>query len=348
MKYLKMTIALTISAVFLYFAFRGIDIEQAMKILDAGRVKWPQLIFFTFVCQFVMYVRAWRWKYLFREEHKASTWGLTIANFIGFGTNNVLPLRVGEAVRVLMAIRKTRAPLSYTVGSIFVERTMDMLCMVAILLIGILFSQGLPELAITMGKIMAGCFAGLLAWTALITWKPNLIMKVFLPLVRKILRGKVEEKIEHFLLAFTDGLMMLRSRSAMFKVVTISILHWGLVVFSYDQMFRAFSLGPLPWPAAFLVLGYVGVSIALPSSPGFVGPIHWAIIFSLTSFGVQESLAQGFSVVMHIFMVLPMTIIGLIMISAEGLSLTTIRQEAQHVEEVEEDLSGSMEKIQTE
>ena len=343
-----MTIALAISAVFLYFAFKGIDIKQAMKILDTERVNWVQLIFFTFLCQFVMYIRAWRWKYLFRDEHKASTWGLTVANFIGFGTNNVLPLRVGEAVRVLMAIRKTRAPLSYTVGSIFVERTMDMLCMIGILLIGIFNTPNLPGVAYTIGKVMVGCLSGLLVWTVIIAWKPDLIMKVFLPLVRKILRGKMEEKIEHFLLAFTDGLKMLRSRSAMFKVVSISLLHWLLVAFSYDQMFRAFSLGPLPWNASFLTLGYVGVSIALPSSPGFVGPIHAAIIYSLTAFGIQESLAQGFSIVTHIFMVLPLTIIGLIMISTEGLSLATIRQEAQHVEEVEDDLQSSMEKMPTE
>ena len=118
----------------------------------------------------------------------------------------------------------------------------------------------------------------------------------------------------------------------MLKIIVLSLFHWWLVVFSYELAFRAFSLGPLPWTTPYLTLGLVGIGVALPSSPAYVGPVHAMIIFSLMAYGIDQALAQGFAIVMHLLMFGPITLIGLAMMWAEGLSLGTIRQRVEKTE----------------
>jgi hypothetical protein len=74
------------------------------------------------------------------------------------------------------------------------------------------------------------------------------------------------------------------------------------------------------------------MGVALPSSPAYVGPVHAAIVFSLAAYGVDQNLAQGFAVVMHLLMFGPITVVGLALMWREGLSLTTIRQRAEKTE----------------
>ena len=259
MKYAKHAVAFLITVTCLYLAFRGIDLREAIKIFDIGRERWLYLCGFVSICMVVMWVRAWRWKYFYLKEHHASVWGLTVANFIGFMINNLLPFRLGELVRALMAVRKTKSPLSYTIGALFIERTLDTLCLILCLLLGLCFSRSMPPGAYLVGQLTTVLFFGSVFLLYLLRGKPHLIMKVVLPFSRKLLPKRLVPRAERFLNVFTDGLRILQDKTSMLKIVALSLFHWWLVVFSYSLAFQAFSLGPLPWTAPYLTLGIVGI-----------------------------------------------------------------------------------------
>jgi len=333
MRYIKHLIAFLITATCLYFAFRGIDLSQAMRVIDPGRIHWLPLVVFASICTGVMWVRAWRWKYFYLKEHQATVQGLTSANFIGFMTNNVLPLRMGELVRALMAVRKTKSPLSYTIGALFIERFIDTLCLLVCLILGLVFSSDMPRGAVLAKQIFIIVFFGSIFVLYLLRRKPHILMKVVLPFSRRLLPERLVPRAERFLHIFTDGLRILQDGSSMLKIVALSLIHWWLVVFSYEMAFRAFSLGPLPWTAAYLTLGMVGIGVALPSSPAYIGPVHAAIVFSLAAFGIEQDFAKGFAVIMHLVMFGPITVVGLGLMWREGLSLSTIRRRVEKTED---------------
>ncbi len=333
MKYLKHAIALLITATCLYLAFRGIDLKEALRVIDLDRIRWLPLGGFIFICLAVMWIRAWRWSYFYLKEHQATIWGLTIANCIGFMINNILPFRVGELVRALMAVRKTRSPLSYTFGVLFIERLLDTLCLILCIILGLSFSRGLPPAAYLVGQLTAIAFFVAVFMLYLLRGKPQLLMKVVLPFSRKLLPERFVPRAERFLHLFTDGLRILQDGPSMLKILALSLFHWWLVVYCYHLAFQAFSLGPLPWTAPYLTLGIVGIGVALPSSPAYVGPVHAAIVFSLVAYGLDQALAQGFAVIMHLLMFGPVTLLGLVLMWREGLSLTTIRRRVEKTEE---------------
>jgi len=334
MKYLKHLLGLLITGICLYIAFRGVNLKEALAILDRNRVNLLPLSIFTLLSLGVMFVRGWRWKYFYNKEHKATVLGLSVANIIGFMTNNILPLRIGEMVRVLVAGRKVRAPLSYTLATLFVERVFDTLCLLICLMLPLLLSRDFPLFVVKIGLVMAFVFAGGIIMLLVLRSKPHLAMKLALPIGRRLFADHLYQRFEQILLTFTEGIKILRNGPAVWKITLLSLLHWWLVAFSYGLAFKAFSLGSLPWSAPYLTLGLVGLGVALPSAPAFVGPIHAAIIYSLSdAYGIPKSTATGFAVVMHLLMMVPVTIAGLLLLWKEGLSLGQIRQKADHLEE---------------
>lgn len=333
-KALKLSLALLISLGCLWIAFRNVDYNQAMQIFSHGRVRVFPLFLFSFLCVGVQWIRGWRWVYLFRPEHRATKGGLTVSNLIGFMSNNILPLRMGEMVRALMARRKTRAPLSYILASLFVERLFDTLCMLLCLIVPLLFMPGAPGFIRKVGLGMTAAFFGALGILLVLRFKPHLVQRVIAAPARRIMPEKAFARLDHILHTFTDGLRMLKDGGAMLKVSILSLFHWGVVVFAYEMAFRGFSFDNLPWTAPFLTNGLVGLGVALPSAPAFVGPLHAAIIYSLSDvYGALKSEATGFAVVIHILMMVPLTVVGLLMMWREGLSLSQIRQKAEQTGE---------------
>jgi len=342
MKVLKQAVAFLISAGCLYLAFRGVDLREAVSILEGERVRLFPLALFSFLCMFVFVVRAWRWIYFYRPEHNAAVGGLTVANFIGFTTNNILPLRVGEIVRALMARRKVNAPLSYTLATLFIERLFDFMCLLLCLILPLMIYSDFPPPIVKTGKIVFFVFLGAVGFLIVLRSKPHLAQKMALPVGRKIFPEGLFERFGYFMQTFTEGLQILRNGPAMWKIILLSLLHWWIVAYSYGLAFQGFSFDTLPWSAPYLTLGLVGLGVAVPSAPAFIGPIHMAIIYSLSSaYGIPKSEATGFAVVMHLLMMVPVTVVGLMLMWREGLTLGQIRKKADHIEEeLPETVSG--------
>ena len=347
MKYLKHAFALTITVICLYIAFRGVNLNEAFNTMfDSGRVRILPLVAFAGLSLGVLWVRGWRWKYFFLPEQQATAWGLSVSNTIGFMTNNILPLRVGEVVRALMARRKVKAPMSYILATLFIERILDSMCLLFCLILPLASGRQFPPLVGEIGKGMFFIFAGALGLLIILRSKPHLAQKAALPLGRRFLSPHIYDRLELFMATFTEGLLILRNGRVMLKIALLSIFHWWLVAFSYELALRGFSLWhELPWTASYLTLGLVGLGVALPSAPAFVGPIHAAIIYSLNqAYEVPKATATGFAVVMHLLMMAPVTLAGLALMWHEGLTLGQIRKRVDHLEEEPpppgEDLAG--------
>ena len=66
---------------------------------------------------------------------------------------------------------------------------------------------------------------------------------------------------------------MLKNPRRFAGVVAWSLVLWVVNGLSFAVCFRAFGL-PVPWEGAFLLQGLIGFGVALPSSPGFFGPVR--------------------------------------------------------------------------
>ncbi len=277
-----------------------------------------------------MYQRAWRWGRMAKPITNVAFNKLLSATAVGFMANNVLPMRLGEFVRAYsLSKQEPKITKSASLAMIFTERIIfDLAALIGIFGL-ILWSTSIVELEkykMTSGLILIVAFSGYFFAIAMAKW-PEKISEFmhsklsFLPIkARDFLRDTIER--------FSVGLQFMRSPAAGLSVLAQTGLIWlGLGISNYF-VFQAFGLN-LPLEASFTTLVVVSIGIMIPSSPGFVGVYHLAVLVSLRDiYGVDENTAIACAVIMHAAQYAAVTLFGLFHLWKGHLSLKEVEEEA--------------------
>ena len=117
---------------------------------------------------------------------------------------------------------------------------------------------------------------------------------------------------------FLSGLAALRSPREALMVFVTSLVIWLLETGKYWFVMHAF-----PFEVSFFTLmlmnGVVNLATTLPSAPGYVGTFDTPGIAVLTAYGVEKSLAAGYTLVLHVALWLPITLLGAYYLAQEGV-----------------------------
>lgn len=125
------------AAVCLYYAFRGISLQQLATALAHAQLL-PILLALTLYF-FEYFIRSGRWSILIRPIKNISSKDLLWPLMIGFFANNILPLRMGEFVRAHVCGTKFNISRTASLGSILLERIFDTLSFLTTFLVASLF-----------------------------------------------------------------------------------------------------------------------------------------------------------------------------------------------------------------
>lgn len=280
-----------------------------------------------------LWVRAIRWRYLFPPASRPPA--LVAAMMIGYMVNNVLPLRAGEVARVYVVARRWGHGFWTTVATVVVERVLDGLAVVLIL--GVL--------------VLVVPVPGYLRWGAAIMLAFNLVGVAMLVSFaaapgpsRAVLRWltrrwpRVQSSVLPIFERFLRGLEGIRTPAHSVPLLLWTVVVWVVPAFAAWTMLRAMTLSlPFPptipplhraWVASWVVLAFVGVSVSLPSAPGFVGVFHAAAVLALGIFGVPRAEGLGYALVLHAVQYVPVTLVGWLFLLREHVTLA----EATHAD----------------
>jgi hypothetical protein len=107
-----------------------------------------------------------------------------------------------------------------------------------------------------------------------------------------------------------------------------SVFIWLAETMKYWFVMQAFVHVGQGFPVAFYVLmlmnGIVNLATTLPSAPGYIGTFDTPGIEVLAAYGVERSLAVGYTLVLHAALWFPITILGAWYFRRERLSWTDI------------------------
>ena len=209
------------------------------------------------------------------------------ANMAGYLGNSFLPARAGELVRSFIISSQSSLSRTYVLTTALSERTMDAIALVlwsSVVLLGV---NPKPRWLDGVGRtmaVMAG--AGLLAIVVL-PHTGNLcqaiIRRLPLPAALKVKLLGLAEQVLLGLRAFHNV-----KRMAGFGLLTVVI--W--VSDAASVIVGAAGVGlHLSFAMAALLLTGLGLSSALPSTPGYVGIYQFVAVSVLTPFGVSRDLA---------------------------------------------------------
>jgi hypothetical protein len=308
----KVLLGLAVSAALLIYFFRDIDLAVV-----AGRLRQTLWTFLALsvVLNFVsMWMRAWRWYYLFPPGARPTH--LFRALVIGYMGNNLLPLRAGELVRIYVAARRGQR-FWPTFATVVVERVLDGLA-VGLIVAGLLLAVAVPpELRWSITLFLVIDLLGLVILAA-IAAAPGVCRVLVETLFHRI--GWLERRLLALLETMVEGLRGLRSASHAIPITLYSAAVWLSFALSIWTALHAAHLD-LPLVAAWTVVAFLGLGVSLPSSPGFVGVVQAATVLALALFAVPRTEALSFSLLMHASQFFPVTAAGLLYLLTEHVSL---------------------------
>jgi uncharacterized membrane protein YbhN (UPF0104 family) len=98
---------------------------------------------------------------------------------------------------------------------------------------------------------------------------------------------------------------------------------------------RAFDL-TFSFVGSFLVVGYLSVGVSVPT-PGGTGGFHAAYLLALTQFfGANPAVAGAAAIVLHLVSFVPVTIVGLVFMWQDGLTLGSLKGMKREAEAAEQ------------
>lgn len=129
---LKITLSLAIAIMFLWLAFKNVDLKELWGQITEVRLYW--LLPFTLVMAVTHYFRAERWLLLISDVKKQPHRSTLYAGvMVGYMLNNIFP-RLGEISRPVYVARKMGISTGNLFGTIVLERVIDIVFLIGFLI----------------------------------------------------------------------------------------------------------------------------------------------------------------------------------------------------------------------
>jgi uncharacterized protein (TIRG00374 family) len=330
---LRITLSILVALILLYVAFRGSDFEKLVSSLKRANYFWV----FSFVpILLISHVfRAWRWKYLLGPIKKdVSIRNLFSALMIGYMVNNFVS-RIGEVVRAYTLGRLEATSKSAVLGTVLMERIIDMFSLLFFLEFILLFykrslGQIFPwlESASLVGSIVTAAVLGL--FVLLLLRREQAFRWV--GRIAGVLPRDAGRKVEKLLHSFLDGFLILKEPRQYLSIALLSVVIWFLYVVVAYLPFYAFGLVEkysLGFNAAVVTVIISAVGVVIPA-PGATGSYHWLVRETLVRlYGVEVETALSYATVTHLVNFIATILVGLYYFLRDNLRVATVRAEIE-------------------
>lgn len=303
-------LGVAVTLVFTYLAVRNAHLEEVWDALRESEMVW--LVPAFAVLAVGVLIRGVRWWSLFTPATRPPLGATLRAVLVGYFFNNVLPLRAGEAARVVALHRYAATSRVESATTTALERVYDVL---ALLLLLFALLPWLPDVrwlraaAVFGAIVVVGVAAAVLVFGR---WGTRPIHWLMRPLHRLPIHA---ERIESSADKVLQGLVGLRHAHIALPAAIWTVLSWVVVGISAWLLLLGFDLGESLSPVAgvFVVIT-INLALVLPSSPAAVGVFEWATVLALGAYGIDDSDALSYAVVLHALHFVPFVLAGLVLV----------------------------------
>lgn len=226
---------------------------------------------------------------------------------IGYLMNCVLPLKMGEVVRGLLMAKVTSLPNPTAMGTVLVERLIDvasLLLIVAITAFIFPYPSSLVEIFWALGAISILAFLGMIYL--------SLAKNPYRGILGRLIGGRLAgRKLRRVLDRFIHSFTILKDGNRLFPVVLLTAVIYPFYLLQLWALLTAFGVGtriPLMGSPTLLALVVIFIietlGLSAPSGPSGLGTYHASVVFALLLFEVPTEVGFGIALVGHAVMVI--------------------------------------------
>jgi hypothetical protein len=277
-----------------------------------------------------LWLRSVRWNLILPASPPATRKGLFGIVCIGFMINNILPARIGEAVRVLLLWKRNGFSAAASAGSVLLERILDSAVFLAFFFVPALL---LPELrpVLPAALPLAAVFGGVALVFLLYAVFPSPVRSVA-ALSLKLAPAKLRPKIGQIGCELASNLHWIFSPSKCLLMIVMSFLTVSCNIAMMIILVRENHFGFL---SGMFASACAALGAAIPLSPGYVGTLHAVLKEGLVRCGVDANKAIVVATLYHAIGYLTVTILGVYYYLRLRISFGEIRGAKKTLEQCE-------------
>jgi uncharacterized protein (TIRG00374 family) len=322
-------LAIAVTVGFAYLAVRDVDFADLGHSLRESNY-WSLVPALTTLA-LGFFMRALRWRVLFSPKTRPAVWPTTQALLIGQFFNNVLPLRAGDAARIVALHSLGGSSRAETAATVVTERFFDVLALLLLLFVAL---PWFPEVTWIRAAGILGIALTLVLIGAVVVLRvfgERPVRFALRPLSR--LPFLFPERLEAAVRNLMQGFIALRSARLGLVAFLWTLASWLVLAVSFWFVELGFDLGLSP-AAGLLVVIATGLSMIIPSAPAAVGVFEAAAIVALSAYGIPQTQALSYALVVHALNVLPFVVAGLVVLNVNRGVLQLSRGRARRKERI--------------
>ena len=323
----RITLGIIIGIIFLLLVSRIVNIPTTLAVLKqhlttAQGIIDALLASASFIAAFS--IRGTRWNRFLRSIAPVGILKSIQIYWVGVFINVLLPIQGGEVAKSLLLKRATGIPVSQSLPTVAMDKSLDLVPALVILAIvpfipGIHMSPTLWFILALVSSILIGVVfvVGLAAWNRSKAEK-------FVQFMGRLIPGGIGKKIEGFAMGFVDTLLSAASRPKTF----IPAIFLTAAAITCDGLFAMFAFWTVGVYMNFgqAIFGYTVFNMfsILPTPPGQVGSneLIGTIVFG-GLLGFDKAGVLAMFVFSHPLTALIMATLCIICLSALGLNLSS-------------------------
>ncbi len=281
MQALKIIAFILLGLVLIWVAFRKTDFSKLGEDLKRADYSWLFLSMFFGIIAYVS--RARRWILLINPlGYKPSLYSSYHALMTGYLANLALP-RIGEITRCVALGRKEKIPVDQLIGTVIIERTVDMVTILVLLLAILLTSSDqimklLDEsFFIPLHEKLAGLFGVTwVLWVALLTI--GIIAFVLTIRYKRNLRKfRFFDKLFNLAKGIINGLKSITLLERKWEFIFHTVFIWlNYALMTWVVVFALKSTSGISFGESIIILVVGGLAMSAPVQGGF-GVFHYAV-----------------------------------------------------------------------
>lgn len=297
----RLLIGIVISVVFLAVTLSRVNLQEAADAI--GRAAPAGLAAALAIVLVDLCLRALRWHVLLlgvegagmRPSYRLAFGYLTL----GFAANAVLPARLGDVARAVLAADTFQTPRLAIFGTIMIERVSDGLTMLALAIFSSLVVAGAAELQALTGYAVVLVAIGLLV--AVVGWVVVSQSALAATRVAALITGLVRR------VSAGAGALRHAGSAASFLGLTAILTTTAILVAWAVTQAVGVHLSPIQ---TILFLSGIALSLAIPAAPGAIGTYEFVGVAIITGLGYTPEQGLATILLMRIVTTFPPALIG--------------------------------------
>jgi uncharacterized protein (TIRG00374 family) len=302
----------------LWLALRGVDWRESLRIFRAADP--AGVIAGVALYGAGMVMRAGRWRAILAFRAPVGFGTVLRALLAGYAVNSALPARLGELFRADYMARLTGLSRSAVLASIVVERLLDLIAAVGILVVGMAIVG--DRSSASLRTFAVGALAAVAVGTALLLIAARLSHGKAEALLGRLLSrlpwgSAVARQLGPRVGDFAQLLQIMRS-SQFIAVVLATLPIWAIETLGVWSICRAAGVD-LALPGMMCLMGAASLSTLMPTAPAYAGSYQFAYVVTLAQFGIGATAAIAAATTVQIYLIGGFTLLGVLTLAASAM-----------------------------